>query len=99
MLTQNGPTLGWEFAAYGIGLAPSVGLGWRSAKYNQYYFGERLNSLVDLEVKLEAEAEIYGGIYITTTGAYYTLLESDLQRAIEEGKDGFWGGAALGFAY
>ncbi len=93
------PALGWRFEAGGIGLTPSIGLGWGSVKYNEYYFGERVNSLVDLEVKLAADADVYGGIYISATGAYYTLLESDLRGAVEEGKDGFWGGAALGFAF
>lgn len=80
-------------------LTPSVGLGWGNGKYNDYYFGARKNALVDAEILLTAEADIYRGLYLTLTVGYFSLLESDLRREIEGARDGFWGGAALGFVY
>lgn len=93
------PALGYRIEAGELLLTPSVGLGWGSARYNEYYFGEKKNSPVDLEIKLTAEADLYRGIYLTLTAGYFNLLGSDLRRGWEDGKDGFWGGAGLGFAY
>lgn len=93
------PSLGYRLEAGYLLLTPSVGLGWASEKYNDYYFGARKNSLVDAEILLTAEADIYRGLYLTLTVGYYSLLGSDLRREVEDGKDGFWGGGALGFVF
>ncbi len=91
--------LGYALEAGELLLTPSAGLGWGSEKYNDYYFGAKKNSLVDAEILLTAEADIYRGIYLTLTVGYYNLLGSDLRREVEDGKDGFWGGGSLGFAF
>lgn len=91
--------LGYALAAGDLLLTPSVGLGWGSGKYNDYYFGAGKNSLVDGEIKLTAGADLYRGLYLTLTVGYYSLLGSELRREVEAGKDGFWGGGSLGFAY
>jgi hypothetical protein len=93
------PSLGYRLDAGDLLLTPSIGLGWASEKYNDYYFGAGKNSLVDAEILLTAEADIYRGIYLTLTVGYYRLLGSDLRREVEDGKDGFWGGGGLGFAF
>jgi len=93
------PTLGYLIEAGDLLITPSVGLGWGNGRYNEYYFEEKKNSLVDLDVKLTAEADIYRGLYLSLTAGYYSLVGSGLRRGLDDGKDGFWGGGALGFAY
>ncbi len=91
--------LGYALEAGYLLLTPSAGLGWGSKKYNDYYFGAKKNSLVDAEILLTAEADIYRGLYLTLTVGYYSLLGNELRREVEDGKDGFWGGGALGFVF
>ncbi len=93
------PSVGYCIDARDLLVTPSVGLGWASKKYNEYNFGAYKNSLVDLELTVKGEAELWNGIYLTMTVAYYSLLGSDLRKEVEEGKDGFWGGGSLGFAF
>ncbi len=92
-------SVGYALEAGELLLTPTAGIGWANRKYNDYYFGARTNSLVDAEILLTAEADLYRGLYLTLTVGYFNLLDSDLRREIEAARDGFWGGAALGFAY
>jgi len=93
------PSLSYDLDFKGIILTPSIGLGWASEKYNEYNFGPRVNSLVDTEVFLRAEVELGGGFYLSMLGSYYQLIGSKLRTEVDRGKEGFWGGGSIVFAF
>jgi len=72
---------------------PRVGIGYATKKYQEFYFGVREDTFLDVTASLAAELNIIGPLFVTVRGDYYELAKSGLRHSEERVRRGenFWG--------
>lgn len=78
-------------------IIPRIGVGYATKNYQNFYFGVKEDSFLDVTASLAVELNVVGPLYLTVRGDYYELCKSGLRHSDERVRQGenFWGEGAV----